>query len=143
MIKSAINVLPEMGDVRIDSKSRLQEFIQQDKEQKEVLEYRLTGERGPDHNKTFTVDLYLGANCIGSGQGAMLKDYIIKMRDAANPECEIGLGKRPYAPNQVMHLCADITKLTEDTGFIPTYTFDEGIAKTVAWVRADIEKSNE
>lgn len=69
MIKSAINVLPEMGDVRIDSKSRLQEFIQQDKEQKEVLEYRLTGERGPDHNKTFTVDLYLGANCIGSGQG--------------------------------------------------------------------------
>lgn len=69
MVKSAIDALPEMGDVRIDSKSRLQEFIQQDREQKEVLEYRLTGESGPDHNKTFTVDLYLGANCIGSGKG--------------------------------------------------------------------------
>ena len=69
LVKSAIDALPEMGDVRIDSKSRLQEFIQQDREQKEVLEYRLTGESGPDHNKTFTVDLYLGANCIGSGQG--------------------------------------------------------------------------
>ena len=69
MVKSAIDVLPEMGDVRIDSKSRLQEFIQQDREQKEVLEYRLTGESGPDHNKTFIVDLYLGANCIGSGRG--------------------------------------------------------------------------
>ena len=69
MVKSAIDALPEVGDVRIDSKSRLQEFIQQDREQKEVLEYRLTGESGPDHNKTFTVDLYLGANCIGSGKG--------------------------------------------------------------------------
>ena len=69
LVKSAINALPEMGDMRIDSKSRLQEFIQQDREQKEVLEYRLTGESGPDHNKTFTVDLYLGANCIGSGKG--------------------------------------------------------------------------
>lgn len=69
MVKSAIDAMPEMGDVRIDSKSRLQEFIQQDREQKEVLEYRLVGESGPDHNKTFTVDLYLGANCIGSGKG--------------------------------------------------------------------------
>ena len=69
LVKSAIDALPEMGDVRIDSKSRLQEFIQQDREQKEVLEYRLTGESGPDHNKTFVVDLYLGANCIGSGTG--------------------------------------------------------------------------
>ena len=69
LVKSAMDALPEVGDVRIDSKSRLQEFIQQDREQKEVLEYRLTGESGPDHNKTFTVDLYLGANCIGSGKG--------------------------------------------------------------------------
>ena len=69
MVKSAIDALPEMGDVRIDSKSRLQEFIQQDREQKEVLEYRLVGESGPDHNKTFVVDVYLGANCIGSGNG--------------------------------------------------------------------------
>ena len=69
LVKSAVDLLPEMGDVRIDSKSRLQEFIQQDREQKEVLEYRLVGESGPDHNKTFVVDVYLGANCIGSGQG--------------------------------------------------------------------------
>ncbi len=69
MVKSAMAALPEMGDMRIDSKSRLQEFIQQDREQKEVLEYRLVGQSGPDHNKTFTVDVYLGANCIGSGKG--------------------------------------------------------------------------
>lgn len=69
LIKAAADAMPDMGGIRIDSKSRLQEFIQQDREQKETLEYRLKGERGPDHNKTFTVELYLGANCIGVGEG--------------------------------------------------------------------------
>ncbi len=68
-IKEAVASLPDMGGARIDSKSRLQEFVQQDKEQKDVLEYRLIREEGPDHNKTFAVELYLGANCIGHGVG--------------------------------------------------------------------------
>ena len=68
-IRQAVEALPEVGTSHIDSKSRLQEFVQQDKEQKETLEYRLTGESGPDHAKTFTVELYLGSNCIGHGKG--------------------------------------------------------------------------
>lgn len=68
-IKEAVAALPDLGGAHIDSKSRLQEFVQQDKEQKNVLEYRLMGESGPDHNKTFEVGLYLGANCIGHGKG--------------------------------------------------------------------------
>ncbi|MBQ7336344.1 MAG: ribonuclease III [Clostridia bacterium] len=73
-IKKAVSELPEMGGSNIDSKSRLQEFVQQDKEQKETLEYRLIGESGPDHNKTFVVELYLGANCIGTGEGHSKKN---------------------------------------------------------------------
>jgi len=68
-IKQAVSELPESGGGHIDSKSRLQEFVQQDKELRNVLEYRLIGESGPDHNKTFEVSLYLGANCIGHGKG--------------------------------------------------------------------------
>ena len=68
-IKDAVAALPDPGASHIDSKSRLQEFVQQDKEQKNVLEYRLISESGPDHNKTFEVALYLGANCIGQGKG--------------------------------------------------------------------------
>ena len=77
--------------------------------------------------------------CLGSGRPAMLKEYIEKMRDAANPECKLGFGKRPYAENQVMYLCADIEKLKNDTGFEVTYSFEEGIEKTVAWVRANMQ----
>ena len=68
-IKQAVSELPESGGGHIDSKSRLQEFVQQDKELRNVLEYRLIGESGPDHNKTFEVELYLGANRIGYGKG--------------------------------------------------------------------------
>ncbi len=68
-IKEAVAGLPDLSGAHIDSKSRLQEFVQQDKEQKATLEYRLISESGPDHNKTFVVELYLGANCIGHGQG--------------------------------------------------------------------------
>ena len=78
--------------------------------------------------------------CIGSGEAVMLKDYITKMRDAANPACEPGFGKRPYAPGQVMYLSADTEKLKNDTGFEPKWSFEDGIAKTVAWLRADMAK---
>lgn len=78
--------------------------------------------------------------CIGSGEAVMLRDYITKMRDAANPACEPGFGKRPYAQGQVMYLSADTDKLKNDTGFEPKWSFEDGIAKTVAWLRADMAK---
>ena len=59
---------------RIDSKSLLQEFIQRDKEQKGLLVYRHVSESGPDHNKTFLVELYLDSNRIGRGEGHSKKD---------------------------------------------------------------------
>ena len=40
-----------------------------------------------------------------------------------------------YYPNQVMHLEADIQNLVEDTGFKACYSFEEGIAETIAWVK--------
>lgn len=71
--------------------------------------------------------------CLGDGKGAMLKEYIEKIRDAVSPNAALGLGEIPYAKNQVMYLCADISDLQKDTGFVPVVSFDEGIAKTVSW----------
>ena len=50
-----------------DYKTKLQEVIQQNPD--EHLSYVLAAEAGPDHDKTFTVDLYLNSNCIASGTG--------------------------------------------------------------------------
>ena len=71
----------------------------------------------------------------GSGKTKQLKEYIEAIRDTVNPELEIGIGDIPYAEKQVMYLCADISSLTDDTGFVPQYSFEDGIKETVDWCR--------
>lgn len=51
----------------LDSKTILQEEIQ--KKNNGVLRYELVRETGPDHDKQFTVEAYLGENLIGQGVG--------------------------------------------------------------------------
>lgn len=55
-----------------DHKTMLQEIIQQNPG--EHLEYVLTGERGPDHDKHFTVEVHLNSNVIGKGGGRSKKE---------------------------------------------------------------------
>lgn len=73
------------------------------------------------------------AYTIGSGKSRLLREYIEAIRDVVNPELEIGIGEREYYPNQVMKLTADISELTEDTGFVPEVEFEEGIRRTLQW----------
>ena len=54
-----------------DYKTILQEIIQQNPEQK--LVYKLVGEKGPDHDKRFVVEVLLNSNVIGKGQGRSKK----------------------------------------------------------------------
>ena len=72
---------------------------------------------------------------IGSGRTRKLMDYISVMDQKASPSVHPILGAVPYADKQVMHLCADISELTEDTGFMPVVDFEEGIEKTIRYVR--------
>ena len=73
--------------------------------------------------------------CIGSGESRLLKEYIEMIRDAIDKTLPVGIGERPYAPLQVMNLQADISELTRDTGFLPEYTFEQGIRETVEWYK--------
>ncbi len=50
-----------------DYKTALQEIIQRNPE--ESVTYILTDETGPDHDKTFTVEVHLNSNVIGKGKG--------------------------------------------------------------------------
>ena len=55
-----------------DYKTQLQELVQSKNGQ--VLEYRLTGEKGPDHDKVFTVAALINGKEISSGSGRSKKD---------------------------------------------------------------------
>ena len=54
-----------------DYKTALQELVQQKKNQ--TLTYTLTGESGPDHDKTFRVEVRLNGTIIGKGEGTSKK----------------------------------------------------------------------
>lgn len=55
-----------------DSKSLLQEMIQQRNNQ-DVISYKVVGEEGPEHAKTFTVEVYINEQLCGRGQGKTKK----------------------------------------------------------------------
>lgn len=72
---------------------------------------------------------------IGSGSVKPLKKYFEIARDAIDPALSLGIGQLSYPPNQVMHLQADISALTTDTGWTPQVPFEEGIRRTIAAFR--------
>lgn len=72
---------------------------------------------------------------LGTGKTRPLREFITIVRDQIDPKAEIGFGERDYYPNQVMHLEADISNLTNHTGFTPKYTFEQGISETIEWAR--------
>jgi ribonuclease III len=55
-----------------DRKSALQEFLQG--RGKAPAEYRLAAERGPDHHKTFHVEVWIDGACMASGHGNTKKE---------------------------------------------------------------------
>lgn len=63
------------GKALLDHKSMLYKFIQQDTHEESIsdLEYRLVSANGPDHAKTFEVELYLASNRIGRGKGTTIQ----------------------------------------------------------------------
>lgn len=86
--------------------------------------YYLIGEKGRNGS----------VYCIGSGRARPLREYILKMAEITGADAP-GIGARPYPSGAVMNLCADTDNLYADTGFVPKYTFEEGIRETVAWLK--------
>ncbi|MDE7305895.1 MAG: NAD(P)-dependent oxidoreductase [Clostridia bacterium] len=79
--------------------------------------FALLGDKGKD-GKVYV---------LGSGNERPLKDYINDIAAVVNPQAEIKFGAVPYSDKQVMRLCADISELTQDTGWKPETEFKQGI----------------
>ena len=64
---------------------------------------------------------------LGSGQGRKLSGYIEDIRHIINPAIEVKYGARAYYPHQPMHLVAEISELTADTGWSPKSVFEDSV----------------
>lgn len=68
---------------------------------------------------------------LGSGQAPPLKETVELLRDIAAPGAALGFGELPFRNDQVMHLQADIERLTKATGWTPRWSLREGLTETV------------
>lgn len=66
-------ILSDLEDKQLfyDSKTNLQELVQGTLKQE--IHYKPAGESGPEHDKTFRVEVYVGAEKIGAGEGRTKK----------------------------------------------------------------------
>ena len=90
--------------------------------------FYLIGEKGKT-NKIY---------CLGSGIARPLSDYVKTINKLLGKPENTGIGKKDYAPNQVMYLEADISELTADTGFKPTISFEDGLKRTIDYIIASM-----
>lgn len=128
MIMSAINQILEGKAPKFTKGEQLWDYLYSE----DAAEaFYLLGEKGKDQS----------VYCIGSGKTKHLYEYINILKDNINSDAKIGLGEIPYSEKQVMYLCADISNLFADTGFMPKTDFKDGIKKTIEWVKR--EKGNE
>src|SRR5271165_2732639 len=75
LLKKTVLMLASEDGARIsesDRKSALQEFLQGKGGQ--LAEYRLAGESGPDHQKTFMVEVWVKGECMSSAEGSTKKE---------------------------------------------------------------------
>jgi nucleoside-diphosphate-sugar epimerase len=79
---------------------------------------------------------------LGSGDARPIREVITSIRDMIDPRLEIGFGEIPYAPNQVMHLEANVDKLKKATGWAPKTSLEEGLGLTIDWHRQQSRRAS-
>lgn len=82
------------------------------------------------------------ANCsyyIGSNASKKLKYYIMQIKDAVDSSIQLHLGAVPFHGVEHDQKVFDCKKLMDDTGYNPEVLFEDGIKRTIAWLRGQMK----
>ena len=77
----------------------------------------------------------VGVANLGSGSSTAVRAIIEKIKAITGSDSQINFGAVPYRDDQVMHMEADIAKLSGHLGWAPQIALDEGLARTVKFLR--------
>ena len=69
-----------------------------------------------------------------------MSEYVTIIRNSINPNAELGIGEIPYKTDRIDNAIVDISKIKQDVGYVPRYTFEEGIQKTIDFMRETEKK---
>jgi nucleoside-diphosphate-sugar epimerase len=118
LIKSFINCCKNNYSMPIGPCTHIWDYLHEDDAGKAFLDI---GERGIN-GKVY---------CLGSGIGKPLKEYLETIKNIINPVYIPGYDAIPYTEKSIKYLCADISELTNDTGWKPEISFEEGIKRII------------
>lgn len=72
---------------------------------------------------------------IGSGNARPLKEFLIEMCQACDPEVEVHFGDVPFTGTNLALSTFDIKAISENCGFKPEISFAEGTKRTMEWLK--------
>lgn len=75
---------------------------------------------------------------IGSGSPKILKDYLLRIGELCGLKDKVGIGVRPDDGIRYSFDMFDTKPLVQDIGEYVSVPFDEGIKKTIAWLKTQI-----
>jgi len=76
---------------------------------------------------------------LGSGKSIQLREIIEKIKKIMDVDIDIQYGAVPYREDQIMHLEADIEKISSQIDWVPMVGIDDGLEKTVNWWKSTLE----
>lgn len=76
-----------------------------------------------------------GAVNIASGQSTAIRQVISKIADRLGGHDRIEWGAKPSPANEPAFLVGDVTRLTTEVRWTPTYDLDSGLDQTIGWWR--------
>lgn len=82
-----------------------------------------------------------GAVNVASGEGIAVGDVAQRLGRLAGRPDLVRLGARPGSPGDLPRRVADASRLRDGLGWKPSRTLDEGLAATLAWWRAELQRS--
>lgn len=74
---------------------------------------------------------------IGSGQAAPLRDFVQAIGRTLAPDQTLHFGDIPYTGAQLPREAFSIESLKQDTGFQPQICFEEGLQRTIEWIKKE------
>jgi nucleoside-diphosphate-sugar epimerase len=80
---------------------------------------------------------------LSSGETVAIRKLVEKIRDFVDPHLPLGFGDVPYRTDQVMRLAAEIGRLRSATGWQPEIPLQEGLRRTVEWIRNEGTRQGE
>lgn len=72
---------------------------------------------------------------VGSTKPRKLKEYLTCIRDIVAPGVELGFGELEFKGLEMNSQILQSKILAKETGFVPEISFDEGIKRTLAWIK--------